>query len=428
MPTIVSGDRSSYRSAARWLNESDVDLVLVEHEFGIHGGVDGARVLDLTEHLQIPYVVTLHTVLTRFTTTPSAILQTLCGHAAGITLFTATAGQMVLEQEFARSSALTVVPHGAPVELYRPTGRGLRTELGLGDDDAIVSTFGLLSPGKGIEITIAAMRQIATEMPHVRYVIAGRTHPGVQRTAGGQYRAELQTLVASLGLDEHVRFVDRFLTVDEIAELLSVTKVFLTPYRNADQIVSGALTFTITAGCPVVSTPYRYGVDMVGHGASGHGRAVRRPRQARGGHAHVADRWPPASECPRHRRSRLRHPLLARRRPRVQQVLQPHTRTRARRADRADHAGHAGHAEPVGRHATAHPAARRRGDGGGDAVDRTPAGAAGRHLGDAARRPPPAAVGGGLLRRRHGPPAADRRSSARHQRRHQRWRRRRRRW
>ena len=267
LPTIVSGDRSSYRSAARWLNESDVDLVLVEHEFGIHGGVDGAHVLDLTEHLQIPYVVTLHTVLTRFTATQSAILQTLCGHAAGITLFTATARQMVLEQEFARSSALTVVPHGAPVELYRPTGRSLRTELGLGDDDAIVSTFGLLSPGKGIEIAIAAMRQIATEMPHVRYVIAGRTHPGVQRTAGEQYRAELQTLVASLGLDEHVRFVDRFLTVDEIAELLSVTKVFLTPYRNADQIVSGALTFAIAAGCPVVSTPYRYGVDMVGHGA-----------------------------------------------------------------------------------------------------------------------------------------------------------------
>ena len=107
LPTIVSGDRSSYRSAARWLNESDVDLVLVEHEFGIHGGVDGAHVLDLTEHLQIPYVVTLHTVLTRFTATQSAILQTLCGHAAGITLFTATARQMVLEQEFARSSALT---------------------------------------------------------------------------------------------------------------------------------------------------------------------------------------------------------------------------------------------------------------------------------------------------------------------------------
>ncbi|MEQ1701089.1 MAG: glycosyltransferase, partial [Ilumatobacteraceae bacterium] len=267
LPTIVSNDRASYAAAAQWLNSSGIDLVLVEHEFGIHGGADGGHLLELTEHLTIPYVVTLHTVLTRFTATQSAILDSLCARAAGITVFTATARQMIVEQELAASASITIVPHGAPIELYRSVGRSLRDELGLAEGAPVLSTFGLLSPGKGIEIAITAMRQIVDCVPDARYVIAGRTHPGVQRSGGERYRADLQRLTEALRLEEHVHFVDRFLTVEEIAELLSWTTVFLTPYRNADQIVSGVLTFAIAAGCPVVTTPYRYGCDMVADGA-----------------------------------------------------------------------------------------------------------------------------------------------------------------
>lgn len=267
VPTIVSNDRASYAAVAEWLNSSDLDLVLVQHEFGIHGGADGSHLLELTEHLRLPYVVTLHTVLTRFSATQSAILESLCRRAAGITVFTATARQMIIEQELATSAAITIVPHGAPIELYQPVGRSLHHELGLRDGAPVLSTFGLLSPGKGIEIAISALREIVDEVPEVRYVVAGRTHPGVQRSGGERYRSDLQRLTEALRLEDHVQFVDRFLTVEEIAELLSITRVFLTPYRNADQIVSGVLTFAIAAGCPVVTTPYRYGCDMVADGA-----------------------------------------------------------------------------------------------------------------------------------------------------------------
>lgn len=226
--------------------------MLVEHEFGIHGGADGSRTA---------------VGAARFSATQSAILESLCSRAAGITVFTATARQMIIEQELATSGAITIVPHGAPIELYLPVGRTLRHELGLTDGALVLSTFGLLSPGKGIEIALAAMRQIVDRLPNATYVVAGRTHPGVQRSGGERYRADLHRLTEALGLEDHVRFVDRFLSVEEIAELLSITRVFLTPYRNVDQIVSGVLTFAIAAGCPVVTTPYRYGCDMAADGA-----------------------------------------------------------------------------------------------------------------------------------------------------------------
>jgi glycosyltransferase involved in cell wall biosynthesis len=266
-PTIRSDDALSYKAAAEWLNQSGVDMVLIEHEFGIHGGLDGAHLLHLTESLRVPYVLTLHTVLDHFTASQSVTLEALCSRAAAVTVFTPAARRMILEQELALAPAVTIVPHGAPIELYQPSGRSLQFELGLAEDEQVVSTFGLLSPGKGIEVAIRAMRAVVDEVPGARYVVAGRTHPGVQRNAGEEYRSELQLLVEDLGLEERVTFVDRFLTVDEIAELLAMTRVFLTPYRNPDQIVSGALTFAVAAGCPVVSTPYRYGRDLVGSGA-----------------------------------------------------------------------------------------------------------------------------------------------------------------
>ena len=131
----------------------------------------------------------------------------------------------------------------------------------------MLSTFGLLSAGKGLELTIRTLPALVAEWPDLRYVIAGRTHPGVLRHEGEQYRDGLQALAAELGVAEHVVFLDRFLAIEEIAEILAVTDVFCTPYRNEDQIVSGALTFALAAGCPVVSTPYRYATDMLSGGA-----------------------------------------------------------------------------------------------------------------------------------------------------------------
>lgn len=267
-PSIDSAIPESYEAAAAWLNRSSVDVVLVQHEFGIHGGEDGATLLRLTERLTVPYVVTLHTVLPHFSPSQATVLQELCGHAAAVTVFTATARRLVLEQELAAAHSLRVVPHGAPVELYQAEcSPATRRELRLASHGPLLSTFGLLSSGKGLELTIRALPSLVAEWPDLRYVIAGRTHPGVLRHEGERYRDGLHALAEELGIVEHVVFLDRFLSIDEIASVLAATDVFCTPYRNEDQIVSGALTFALAAGCPVVSTPYLYATDMLSDGA-----------------------------------------------------------------------------------------------------------------------------------------------------------------
>jgi hypothetical protein len=135
----------------------------------------------------------------------------------------------------------------------------------------VLSTFGLISPGKGLEVVIEALPSVVERHPQVSYVIAGRTHPDIAGREGERYRLMLERRVVELGLEEHVEFDDRFLSVDELADLLSTTDVFVTPYRNREQIASGALTFALAAGCGVVSTPYWYAQDML---ASGAGRLV----------------------------------------------------------------------------------------------------------------------------------------------------------
>jgi glycosyltransferase involved in cell wall biosynthesis len=266
--TIDSTIPESYDDAADWLNRSDIDVVLVQHEFGIHGGDDGASLLRLTERLTLPYAVTLHTVLPHFSASQATVLQELCRHAAAVTVFTATARRLLLEQELVATNLLRVVPHGAPVELYEPADTAAtRRAFGLPRNGPVLSTFGLLSSGKGLELTIRSLPALVAEFPDIRYVIAGRTHPGVLRHEGERYRDTLHALAHELGVEPNVVFLDHFMSVDEVAKVLAVTDVFCTPYRNADQTVSGALTFALAAGCPVVSTPYLYATDMLSGGA-----------------------------------------------------------------------------------------------------------------------------------------------------------------
>src|SRR5262249_12276393 len=131
----------------------------------------------------------------------------------------------------------------------------------------LLSSFGLISAGKSLETAIEALPRVVERHPEVLYLIAGRTHPEVARREGEQYRLLLERRVVDLGLSDHVEFDDRFLSIDELADLLAATDVFLTPYRNREQIASGALTFAIAAGCAAISTPYWYAEDILASGA-----------------------------------------------------------------------------------------------------------------------------------------------------------------
>lgn len=261
--TIAQGTRGDYVRAARVLDRRNTDVVLLEHEYGIFGGRDGEYILSLAEALTQPLVVTLHTVLSEPTAHQARVLEALCGHAELVIVMTDTAARLLAESGTCAEEKLRVVPHGAPTVLAQ------RARIAPPDPNGrfIMSTFGLLSPGKGLETVLQALPAIVQEHPNVVYVIAGQTHPGVAQREGERYRVSLQQTVTRLGLTDHVEFDDRFLRVSEIADLLASTDVFVTPYLDREQTSSGALTFGVAAGCAVVSTPYRYAEGLLSTGA-----------------------------------------------------------------------------------------------------------------------------------------------------------------
>jgi glycosyltransferase involved in cell wall biosynthesis len=276
--TIAQAVRGDYVRAARLLARLDVDVVLLQHEYGIFGGRDGDYVASLAEELSQPLVVTLHTVLSQPTPHQAEVLAAVCREAELVIVMTETARRLLVDGGSCADDKVRVVPHGAPTvlaqradayALHRATGdiASMRATYGAGGQRFLLSTFGLISPGKGLETAIAALPSIVGRHPEVLYVVAGRTHPEIAHREGERYRLTLEQAVLDLGLEDHVEFDDRFLSVEEIADLLAATDVFVTPYREREQIASGALTFGIAAGCGVVSTPYWYAQDMLASGA-----------------------------------------------------------------------------------------------------------------------------------------------------------------
>jgi glycosyltransferase involved in cell wall biosynthesis len=264
--TIAQAVRGDYVRTARMLDRLDVDVVLLQHEYGIFGGRDGDYVLSFARNLSQPLVVTLHTVLSSPTPHQADVLTELCGEAELVIVMTETAQRMLVASGACAEEKVRVVPHGAPARL---TARAANHPAK--GDRFLLSTFGLISAGKGLENMIEALPTIIDAHPETVYVIAGRTHPDVARREGERYRLMLERRVLELGLGDNVEFDDRFLTIDQLSDLLEATDLFVTPYRGLEQIASGALTFAIAAGCGVVSTPYWYAQDML---ASGAGRLV----------------------------------------------------------------------------------------------------------------------------------------------------------
>ncbi len=278
LATVSQSVRGDYVRAARLLGRLDVDVVSLQHEYGIFGGLDGEYVLSFARELSQPLVVTLHTLLSEPKPHQLEVLTALCGEAERVIVMTETARRLLVGLNACAPDKICVVPHGAPSVLGRRRGEqaaGRRPQYVaplVGGYEQIqerflLSTFGLLSEGKGLETVIEALPAIVERHPEALYLVAGRTHPQVARREGEKYRLQLERRVIDLGLEEHVEFDDRFLSIDELADLLAATDVFVTPYRNREQIASGALTFAIAAGCAAIATPYWYAEDVLASGA-----------------------------------------------------------------------------------------------------------------------------------------------------------------
>lgn len=268
-------DPADYHRAAGTVAATGADLVLIQHEYNIFGGQDGDYLLRFTgelDRLGLPYVVTLHTVRTSATDSQRRVMRSLCRNAARVTGFGQAAGRIAVEAGWVAPQRFVSVPHGVPAPMFNPlapqsAGPALAGALAGLAGARVLSTFGLLRPGKGLETAIEALPQVVAQYPQVRYVVAGATHPETLRRSGEQYRQRLTALARDLGVAAHVRFVDSFLTEADLGVLLGQTEIYLTPYRSPEQTCSGALTFALAAGCAVVSTAYRYARELVPPGA-----------------------------------------------------------------------------------------------------------------------------------------------------------------
>jgi len=255
---------ADYARAARAIDAESLGAVSVQHEYGIWGGPDGAWVLDFVRALRTPVVATLHTVLRHPTPSQRRVLHELVGAAAATVVMSNAAADLLTRSYAVEPSRVQIIPHGVP-DLPLVNADSVKPLLGL-EGRTVILSFGLLGPGKGYESAIAAMPAVVAADPTAVYVIVGATHPEAIRREGEAYRHQLEAEAASLGMTEHVRFVGRFVDSAELALWLEAADIFLTPYPNLEQIVSGTLSYAMGAGKAIVSTPYAYAVERLAHG------------------------------------------------------------------------------------------------------------------------------------------------------------------
>ncbi len=256
-------DRASYRRIANEINAHPAALLDVQHEYGLFGGTDGAWFLDILEGVAKPVVVSLHTVLPNPAAAHRAVARRICERAEAVVVLSETGKRILIDGYGVDPSKLHVIHHGVPDAPFRSTDAA-KQKFGLADR-MVVSTFGLIGRGKGLEYGIEAMRTVVLRHPEALYFILGQTHPGVRRHEGESYREELNARVRELGLERNVKLVDKYLEFDELIDYLSATDIYLTPYLNPVQIVSGTLAYALGLGKAVVSTPYLYAEELLAH-------------------------------------------------------------------------------------------------------------------------------------------------------------------
>jgi glycosyltransferase involved in cell wall biosynthesis len=255
--------RADYEAVARTLGKT-ADVVSVQHEYGIWGGDDGEYVLDFVRALSVPAVATLHTVLRQPTARQRSILSALVAGSAATVVMSQSAARLLTTAYGVDGRRLDVIPHGVP-DLPLVDSDTVKPSLGV-EGRAVILSFGLLGQGKGYELAIDALPAVVAAHPTALYVVVGATHPELVRHEGETYRRSLEAQVGRLGMEDHVRFVDRFVGTAELSRWLEAADVFVTPYPQLDQIVSGTLSYAMGAGRVVVSTPYAYAAELLADG------------------------------------------------------------------------------------------------------------------------------------------------------------------
>ena len=258
---IQEQELSSYKRAADFLNISNVDIVCVQHEFGIYGGPAGSHLLALMRELRMPVITTLHTVLREPNGDQRRVMQELIARSARLVVMTERGRQMMLEIYQTPPAKLDLIPHGIPdIPFVDPNF--YKDQFGV-EGRVVLLTFGLLSPNKGVENVLNALPQILAEFPQVVYIILGATHPNELREQGEAYRLGLERLAKKNKVQKNVIFYNRFVELEELKEFIGAADIYITPYLNEAQVTSGTLAYTFGAGKAVVSTPYWHAAELL---------------------------------------------------------------------------------------------------------------------------------------------------------------------
>jgi len=258
---IEEQDLNSYRQAADFLNTSNVDIVSVQHEYGIYGGPAGSHLLALLRELKAPVITTLHTVLLKPNADQYRVMQKLIAHSTRLVVMTERGRTIVQEVYQASPDKIDLIPHGIP-DVPFGSSDSYKGQFGVGGKQVLL-TFGLLSPNKGIEHVLDALPDVVAEFPDVVYIVLGATHPNELRTRGETYRLGLEALARKNNLQNNVIFQNRFVELTELTEFIGAADLYVTPYLDEAQITSGTLAYAFGAGKAVISTPYWHAAELL---------------------------------------------------------------------------------------------------------------------------------------------------------------------
>jgi len=258
---LAQDDLSSYEQAAEFLNFTNFDLVCLQHEYGIFGGPAGSHILALLRRLKMPVITTLHTVLREPNPDQRRVMEEIATLSDRLIVMSELSSQFLQEIFRVPGSKIDIVPHGVPdLPFLDPNFYKERFRV---EGKAVLLTFGLLSPNKGIENVIQALPNILSKHKNVVYIVAGATHPHILRREGDHYRAHLQALAKEMGVESRVIFHNRFVRPEEMVEFIGAADIYITPYRHEEQVVSGTLAYALGAGKAIISTPYWHAIELL---------------------------------------------------------------------------------------------------------------------------------------------------------------------
>ena len=258
---LAQEDVASYERAADFLNFNSNDLVCLQHEYGIYGGAAGRYILTLLRRLKMPLVTTLHTVLREPDANQRIVLEEIAQLSDRLIVMSDLAAQLLREVYGVPVGKIDVIPHGVP-EMSFMDPNYYKDKFGT-EGKSVLLTFGLLSPNKGIENVIRALPAILARHPNVTYIVSGVTHPHIRRHEGERYRESLQALAAELRVSSQLILNNRFVSTEELVEHVGAADIYITPYRQEAQIVSGTLAIALGAGKAIVSTPYWHAKELL---------------------------------------------------------------------------------------------------------------------------------------------------------------------